>query len=142
VAHDLQVRARSTALAILLESPLPLRQPNEPKRARIRAGVDVDGQAVAVACRQPEKQEKTVNLGAMAAAVVLQTYGERDNGRVVKVNVQSGLSRWATVRCRQVMENLIECRNFTVNTAGAEIWMGFCRRQCRHENVLSVTGPV
>ncbi|MBG6073384.1 PAS domain S-box-containing protein [Polaromonas sp. CG_9.7] len=134
VAHDLRAPLRSIdGFSHLLEKSIALGTAERAKHYlhRIRAGVRqmdelTDGLLSLAHVSRTSLKSETVNLGAMAAAV-LQACSERDNGRVVKVNVQSGLMAVGDrALLRQVMENLIgNAWKFTVNTAGAEIWMGY-----------------
>ena len=133
MAHDLRAPLRSIdGFSHLLEKSIALETAERAKHYlhRIRAGVRqmdelTDGLLSLAHVSRTSLKSETLNLGAMAVAV-LQGCSEQDNGRVVKVNVQSGLMAMGDrALMRQVMENLIgNAWKFTVNTAGAGIWMG------------------
>ena len=133
VAHDLRAPLRSIdGFSHLLEKTLVLETAERARHymQRIRAGVRqmdelTDGLLSLAHVSRASLDSEAVDLSAMAAAA-LQACGERDDGRVVKVNVRSGLVVIGDhALLRQVMENLIgNAWKFTVNTAGAEIWIG------------------
>ncbi|MBG6075293.1 CHASE domain-containing protein [Polaromonas sp. CG_9.11] len=133
VAHDLRAPLRSIdGFSHLLEKTMANETAERSRHYmhRIRAGVRQMGEltdgllSLAHVSRTSLKNE-TVNLGAMAAAV-LQTCGEQDVGRVVKVDVQTGLVTVGDrTLLRQVMENLIgNAWKFTAHAAVPEIWIG------------------
>ncbi|CDS53875.1 hypothetical protein [Polaromonas sp. CG9_12] len=133
VAHDLRAPLRSIdGFSHLLEKTMANETAERSRHYmhRIRAGVRQMGEltdgllSLAHVSRTSLKNE-TVNLGAMAAAV-LQTCGEQDVGRVVKVDVQTGLVTVGDrALLRQVMENLIgNAWKFTAHAAVPEIWIG------------------
>ncbi len=133
VAHDLRAPLRSIdGFSHLLEKAIAHETAERSRHYmhRIRAGVRqmgelTDGLLSLAHVSRTSLNNETVNLGAMAAAV-LQACGERDDGRVVKVNVQSGLVAMGDrALLRQVMENLIgNAWKFTAHAVSAEIWIG------------------
>ncbi|MEO8014558.1 MAG: CHASE domain-containing protein [Polaromonas sp.] len=133
VAHDLRAPLRSIdGFSHLLEKTIAIETAERSRHymQRIRAGVRqmgelTDGLLTLAHVSRTSLKNETVNLHAMAAAV-LQACGEQDDGRMVKVNVQSGLVAMGDrALLRQVMENLIgNAWKFTAHATSAEIWIG------------------
>ncbi len=133
VAHDLRAPLRSIdGFSHLLEKTIASETAERSRHymQRIRAGVRqmgelTDGLLSLAQLSRTRLKSEPVNLSVMAAAV-LQACGEREDARVVKINLEPGLSAMGDrALLRQVMENLIgNAWKFTAHTAGAEIWIG------------------
>ena len=133
VAHDLRAPLRSIdGFSHLLEKAIASETAERSRHymQRIRAGVQqmgelTDGLLSLAQVSRTRLKSEPVNLSAMAAAV-LQACGEREDGRVVKINLEPGLSAMGDrALLRQVMENLIgNAWKFTAYATGAEIWIG------------------
>lgn len=133
VAHDLRAPLRSIdGFSHLLEKTIASETAERSRHymQRIRAGVRqmgelTDGLLSLAQLSRTRLKSEPVNLSVMAAAV-FQACGERENARVVKINLEPGLSAMGDrALLRQVMENLIgNAWKFTAHTAGAEIWIG------------------
>ena len=133
VAHDLRAPLRSIdGFSHLLEKTIASETAERSRHymQRIRAGVRqmgelTDGLLSLAQLSRTRLKSEPVNLSVMAAAV-LQACGEQEDARVVKINLEPGLSAMGDrALLRQVMENLIgNAWKFTAHTAGAEIWIG------------------
>lgn len=133
VAHDLRAPLRSIdGFTHLVEKAIALETAERTRHymQRIRAGVRqmgelTDGLLSLAQVSRTQLKNEAADLGALAVDA-LQACREQDAGRLVRINVESGLIAMGDrALLKQVMENLIgNAWKFTEHVAEAEIWIG------------------